>query len=139
MVKQAFVADAVSRPFVVGVIPVVGEFASALQPVIVVLNEGTMMTIQAVVSNDRRYVRLTVVPFFTQVGDVDTFTFEGTTSTTSSSENTNNNNDDNNSDSIKSDAETTHGCHGPVAGVPVHRRGDDRQRAGRRHRAVGRY
>ena len=45
---------------------------------IVVLNEGTMMTIQAVVSNDRRYVRLTVVPFFTQVGDVDTFTFEGT-------------------------------------------------------------
>ena len=47
-------------------IPVVGEFAAAQQPVIVVLNEGTMMTIQAVVSNDRRYVRLTVVPFFTQ-------------------------------------------------------------------------
>ena len=106
--QQAFVADAVSRPFVVGVIPVVGEFASALQPVIVVLNEGTLMTIQAVVSNDRRYVRLTVVPFFTQVGDVDTFTFEGTTSTTSSSENSNNNNDDSNSDS-SSDAETTTG------------------------------
>ena len=84
--QQAFVADAVSQPFVVGVIPVVGEFAAAQQPVIVVLNEGTLMTIQAVVSNDRRYVRLTVVPFFTQVGDVDTFTFEGSTSTTSSSE-----------------------------------------------------
>ncbi len=84
--QQAFVADAVSRPFVVGVIPVVGEFAAAQQPVIVVLNEGTLMTIQAVVSNDRRYVRLTVVPFFTQVGDVQEFTFEGSSSTTSSSE-----------------------------------------------------
>jgi general secretion pathway protein D len=84
--QQAFVADAVSQPFVVGVIPVVGEFAAAQQPVIVVLNEGTLMTIQAVVSNDRRYVRLTVVPFFTQVGDVKEFTFEGSSSTTSSSE-----------------------------------------------------
>jgi general secretion pathway protein D len=83
--QQAFVADATQRPFVVGVIPVVGEFAAAQQPVIVVLNEGTMMTIQAVVSDDRRYVRMTIVPFFTQIGDVDTFTFEGSTSTTSSS------------------------------------------------------
>ena len=48
--QQAFVADAVSQPFVIGVIPVVGEFAAAQQPVIVVLNEGTLMTIQAVVS-----------------------------------------------------------------------------------------
>lgn len=106
--QQAFVADASSRPFVIGVIPVVGEFASALQPVIVVLNEGTMMTIQAVVSNDRRYVRLTVVPFFTQVGDVDTFTFEGSTSTTSSSETTDNPDTGDSSDS-NSDAKTTNG------------------------------
>jgi general secretion pathway protein D len=83
--QQAFVAQAESRPFVMGVIPVVGEFAAAQQPVIVVLNEGTMMTLQAVVSDDRRYVRLTVVPFFTQIGDVDTFTFQGTTSSTASS------------------------------------------------------
>lgn len=102
--QQAFVADAVSQPFVIGVIPVVGEFASALQPVIVVLNEGTMMTIQAVVSNDRRYVRLTVVPFFTQIGDVDTFTFEGSTSTTSSSENTDDDEDGNNNSSSESDS-----------------------------------
>lgn len=102
--QQAFVADAVSRPFVVGVIPVVGEFASALQPVIVVLNEGTMMTIQAVVSNDRRYVRLTVVPFFTQVGEVDTFTFEGSTSTTSSSETIDD--DDDGSDEESNDSES---------------------------------
>jgi general secretion pathway protein D len=83
--QQAFVADATQRPFVVGVIPVVGEFAAAQQPVIVVLNEGTMMTLQAVVSEDRRYVRMTIVPFFTQIGDVDTFTFEGSTSSSSSS------------------------------------------------------
>jgi len=83
--QQAFVADSVAQPFVIGVIPVVGEFVAAQQPVIVVLNEGTMMTIQAVVSDDRRYVRLTVVPFFTEVGDVQEFTFEGSTSTTNSS------------------------------------------------------
>jgi general secretion pathway protein D len=91
--QQAFVADATQRPFVVGVIPVVGEFASAQQPVIVVLNEGTMMTIQAVVSDDRRYVRMTIVPFFTQIGNVDTFTFEGSSSSTSSSSATDNNDD----------------------------------------------
>jgi general secretion pathway protein D len=86
--QQAFVADAVSMPFVIGVIPVVGEFAAAQQPVIVVLNEGTLMTIQAVVSDDRRYVRLTVVPFFTQVGDVQEFTFDGASSSTNMSSTT---------------------------------------------------
>jgi general secretion pathway protein D len=91
--QQAFVADATQRPFVVGVIPVVGEFAAAQQPVIVVLNEGTMMTIQAVVSEDRRYVRMTIVPFFTQIGDVDTFTFEGSSSTTNSSSTTDDDDD----------------------------------------------
>jgi general secretion pathway protein D len=34
-----------------------------------------------VVSSDRRFVRLTLVPFFSQVGDVEEFTFTGTTST----------------------------------------------------------
>jgi general secretion pathway protein D len=91
--QQAFVADATQRPFVVGVIPVVGEFAAAQQPVIVVLNEGTMMTIQAVVSEDRRYVRMTIVPFFTQIGDVDEFTFEGSSSSTSSSSSTDDDDD----------------------------------------------
>jgi len=83
--QQAFVADAVQRPFVISVIPVVGEFAAAQQPVIVVLSEGTLMSIQAVVSDNRRYVRLTVVPFFSDIGDVDTFTFEGSTTSASTS------------------------------------------------------
>jgi general secretion pathway protein D len=85
--QQAFVSDTAQRPFVISVIPVVGDFAAAQQPVIVVLSEGTFLTIQAVVSNDRRYVRLTVVPFFSQIRDVETFTFEGSsTSTRSTSE-----------------------------------------------------
>lgn len=107
--QQAFVADTTQRPFVVGVIPVVGEFAAAQQPVIVVLNEGTMMTIQAVVSDDRRYVRMTIVPFFTQIGNVDTFTFEGSTSSTSSSSATDNNNDGKNESKDTSDAKATSG------------------------------
>ncbi|MEO0529959.1 MAG: hypothetical protein AAF266_05195 [Planctomycetota bacterium] len=79
--QQAFVSDASQTPFVISVIPVVGEFAAAQQPVIVVLNEGTLMSIQAVVSEDRRYVRLTVVPFFSEIGDIETFTFDGSTTT----------------------------------------------------------
>jgi general secretion pathway protein D len=107
--QQAFVADAVSQPFVIGVIPVVGEFVAAQQPVIVVLNEGTMMTIQAVVSDDRRYVRLTVVPFFTEVGDVQEFTFEGSSSTTSSSSSTDDDDDGKNEQQEKSDQATRTG------------------------------
>ena len=62
--QQAFVSDTSQSPFVISVIPVVGDFAAAQQPVIIVLSEGTFMTVQAVISNDRRFVRLTVVPFF---------------------------------------------------------------------------
>lgn len=83
--QQAVVLDTAFMPFVISVIPVVGEFAAAQQPVIVVLSEGTMLTVQAVVSDDRRYVRLTLVPFFSEIGDVDTFTFEGSETTTTSS------------------------------------------------------
>jgi len=107
--QQAFVADATQRPFVVGVIPVVGEFASAQQPVIVVLNEGTMMTIQAVVSDDRRYVRMTIVPFFTQIGNVDTFTFEGASSSTSSSSTTDNDDDGKTDKKDNSDSKNSSG------------------------------
>ncbi len=80
--QQAFVSDTSQSPFVISVIPVVGDFAAAQQPVIVVLSEGTFLTVQAVVSSDRRFVRLTVVPFFSQIGNVDTFTFTGSETTT---------------------------------------------------------
>jgi len=80
--QQAFVSDTTQRPFVTSVIPVVGDFAAAHQPVVVVLNEGTSLSVQAVVSNDRRFVRLTLVPFFSKIGDVQEFTFNGKTTTT---------------------------------------------------------
>jgi len=84
--QQASVMDQSQSPFVMSVIPVVGDFAAAQQPVIVVLNEGTFMTVQAVVSDDRRFVRLTVVPVFSSIGEVNTFQFTGSTSTTESTE-----------------------------------------------------
>jgi len=93
--QQAIIVDTSFTPFVVSVIPVVGEFAAAQQPVIVVLSEGTTMTVQAVVSDDRRYVRLTIVPFFSQIGEVRTFTFDGTETTLSSSDTLDDDNDGN--------------------------------------------
>jgi general secretion pathway protein D len=83
--QQAFVSDTRQRPFVTSVVPVVGDFAAAQQPVITVLSEGTAVNVQAVVSNDRRFVRLTLVPFFSQIGNVQEFTFEGERSTRSKS------------------------------------------------------
>ncbi len=77
--QTASVSDVSQRPFVTSVIPVVGDFAAAHQPVITVLTEGTTLSVQAVVSEDRRFVRLTLVPFFSRIGDVDEFTFEGRT------------------------------------------------------------
>ncbi len=81
--QTAFVSDTTQRPFVTSVVPVVGDFAAAQQPVIVVLNEGTSLSVSAVVSADRRFVRLTLVPFFSQIGEVDEFTFNGSVTTDS--------------------------------------------------------
>ena len=44
-----------------------------------------MANVGIIVSDDKRFVRLTLVPFFSQIGDVDTFTFEGSRTTTSNS------------------------------------------------------
>lgn len=79
----ASIVDTVNRPFVTGLIPVVGDFAVAQQPVIVVINEGTILNVQATVTADKRFVRMTLNPTFTQIDRVDTFTFEGTRTTRS--------------------------------------------------------
>jgi len=75
--QLANIADVTQRPFVTSIIPVVGDFAVAQQPVIVVLNEGTQLNVQAIVSDDKRFVRMTLLPFFSQIGEVNTFTYEG--------------------------------------------------------------
>jgi general secretion pathway protein D len=79
--QSASVTDSSVRPFVTSVIPTVGDFAVAHQPVITLLPEGTTLNVQAVVSDDRRHVRLNLVPFFSQITDVQTFTFDGSTRT----------------------------------------------------------
>jgi hypothetical protein len=51
--------------------------ALGFQPVIEVLPEGVNFSVTAVVSADRRYVRVTPSPTFSLIGDVTTFTFAG--------------------------------------------------------------
>ncbi len=83
--QSATFSDTSQTPFVTSIIPVVGDFAAAHQPVIVVLSEGTSMSVQAVISQDRRFVRLTLVPFFSKIGEVKEFTFNGKTTTNTGS------------------------------------------------------
>lgn len=76
------IQDQALRPFVIGFDPVVGDFAVAQRPIIVVLSEGTQMNVQSVVSQDKRFVRLTLMPQFTRLEATDReFMFQGRTST----------------------------------------------------------
>ncbi len=79
--QTASINDTVQTPFVTSLIPVVGDFAVAQQPVIVILNEGTVLNVQAVVSPDKRFVRVTLNPTFSRIDRVSTFTFEGSRTT----------------------------------------------------------
>ena len=79
--QNASVFSGTQQPFVTSIVPVVGDFAAAQQPIITVLPEGTQLNVQAVASADRRFVRMTLVPFFSQIEQVNTFTFEGSTTT----------------------------------------------------------
>lgn len=81
--QSANINDQSLNPFVTSVEPVVGDFAAAQRPIITLLAEGTSLTVNAVASDDRRFVRMTLTPFFSQIGEVDTFTFEGSTTTNS--------------------------------------------------------
>jgi uncharacterized protein with von Willebrand factor type A (vWA) domain len=51
--------------------------AVGFQPIIQTLLDGRTMSVSGVVSADRRYVRIAVQPFFSNIGDVQTFTFAG--------------------------------------------------------------
>lgn len=65
------------RPFVVSVVPVATGLVVGFQPIITTILDGVSLTVQAVISADRRYVRLSVAPFFQNVTDVFTFSFIG--------------------------------------------------------------
>ena len=74
--QTATVFDGSTRPFVTSLIPVVGDFAAAQQPVITWMPEGSSLTVRGTASNDRRYITMSLVPFFSQITRVDTFTFQ---------------------------------------------------------------
>jgi hypothetical protein len=60
--------------------------STGYQPVIINLPSGANMTAMAVISADRRYVRITPFPFFSSIGQVTTFNVgSGSTSTSNSS------------------------------------------------------
>ncbi|HMO14184.1 MAG TPA: hypothetical protein PKD64_07600 [Pirellulaceae bacterium] len=75
--QSASVNNTTQNPFVTSITPVVGDFAAAQQPVITWLPEGTQLNVQAVVSPDRRFVRMQLVPFFSKIESVSEFRFEG--------------------------------------------------------------
>ena len=79
--QSASVNDTQQQPFVTSVQPVVGDFAVAHQPIITILPDGTNLNVTATVSADRRSVNMALVPFFSEVVEVTTFTFAGTTQT----------------------------------------------------------
>ena len=57
--------------------------AVGFQPQITQLPEGASLSTLAIISADRRYVRISPAPFFSQIGDVSTFNFvDGTGGTT---------------------------------------------------------
>ncbi|MEZ6096714.1 MAG: hypothetical protein R3C03_21225 [Pirellulaceae bacterium] len=79
--QSASVQDQLFQPFVTSVVPVVGDFAVAQQPIITIIPEGASLNVSATVSGDRRFVKLSLVPYFSEIVDVKTFTFEGSRTT----------------------------------------------------------
>ncbi|MCA9020643.1 MAG: hypothetical protein KDA74_10900, partial [Planctomycetaceae bacterium] len=70
--RQTGISTGRQTPFVTGVQNTGGI---ANQPVITVIPEGISLTGAAVVSPDRRYVRLSLSPQFTNVTEIFTFSF----------------------------------------------------------------
>ena len=58
-----------------GVLGPRGRRGVGYRPVITTLPEGTNMTATAVISADRRYVRITAIPLFSVIDEVSTFNF----------------------------------------------------------------
>jgi type II secretory pathway component GspD/PulD (secretin) len=72
--QTATINDTTTRYLVIGQIPNVAPGAVGFQPIVQPFNDGINLFVQGVVSADRRYVRLSLSPFFNQIIDVQTFT-----------------------------------------------------------------
>lgn len=72
---------ALSRAALEGQFPIVRS-GVGFQPVIITLPSGANFTCTGVISADRRYVRITVLPLFSQIGQVTTFNIANGNTTT---------------------------------------------------------
>jgi type II secretory pathway component GspD/PulD (secretin) len=73
----AQVSDQTQRPYVIGQQPIVGFGSVGYQPIIQTLPDGISLTVLAVISADRRYVRLSLAPLFSVVDPGEPFSFLG--------------------------------------------------------------
>ena len=73
--QQATLTDTVQQPYVASLSPVVGTGAVGFQPQIGFINSGITLNVNAVISADRRYVRLSLAPNFNNLVDIFTYTF----------------------------------------------------------------
>lgn len=70
----AMISDQTQRYLVVGQIPNIAPGAVGFQPIVQPFPDGIMLMVSGVVSADRRYVRLSMSPNFSQIVDIQTFT-----------------------------------------------------------------
>jgi hypothetical protein len=78
LAQQGGISGGGFQPFVTGFNPVLGGNGTVgYQPVITTLLDGISLGVTAIVSADRRYVRLAVAPSFTTITGVDVFSFVG--------------------------------------------------------------
>ncbi len=63
--------------YIASLTPIVGPGAVAYSPTVGLIPSGVTLTVTPVVSADRRYVRLTLTPFFNALNNLQTFTFPG--------------------------------------------------------------
>lgn len=75
--ETASVGDQIQRPFVGGLTPTVGAFSVGFTPNIQIIQDGINLTVTAVISADRRFVRLALAPTFNNVIEIQTFSFLG--------------------------------------------------------------
>ncbi|MDR0704905.1 MAG: hypothetical protein LBF88_07945 [Planctomycetaceae bacterium] len=86
--QMGLITDTSTSPFVTSVIPVVGDFAAAYQPVITILSEGQLLSVQGTVSDNRQSVRLVLNPTFNKITKVNTFKYLGDDSLTEETQTT---------------------------------------------------
>lgn len=74
---QQQIANGGQQPYVIGnrVVPN-GRGAVGFQPEVIVLPVGATMSVNAVISADRRYVRITALPFFSQITAVTQYSIQ---------------------------------------------------------------